>query len=191
MFWRATALSRQMTGGATPIPAAGPVPPEPTTSIGRSSFVGGLSRLPPAPIQQPLSSALAAPTKSAPKRGNGKQTVLAALQLRAGGSSSLTPAHQRQPPAKQVLNLSSLPVLLTPVGQSQEPERVLAPTPTDNLSGSLGKNKTLVCQTRPPAKRQWRAGRKAACKTKAVSKNLRAKAPAQIRMDSPSLVDGR
>jgi hypothetical protein len=124
------------------------------------------------------------------KLGSEKQTASEEQVLTVAGSKSPIPARQRHQPAKQALNHSSLPVLLTPAVQSSEQEPAFALTPTDNQSGNLGKSKTPASPTRQRAKPQRKTGRKAVSKTKAASKNSRAKAPAQIPTDSPYSVDG-
>jgi hypothetical protein len=124
------------------------------------------SQTEPAPAQIPTDS---------PSGVHGKHKALAPLTLQ---------------PAKQALNHSSLPVLLTPAVQSSEQEPAFALTLMDNQSGNLGKSKTPASPTRQRAKPQRKTGRKAVSKTKAASKNSRAKAPAQIPTDSPYSVDG-
>jgi hypothetical protein len=144
----------------------------------------------PALTPQSQSSDHAPSTSTGQKLGSEKQTASAGRVLTAAGSKSPIPARQRRQPAKQALNHSSLPVLLTPAAQSNEQEPASALTPMGNQSGNLGKSKTVASQTRQRAKPQQKAGQKAVSKTKAASKNLRAKAPAQIPTDSPYSVDG-
>jgi hypothetical protein len=175
-----------------PTPPAGPAPLEHTALHGnKPSALHTNHQHLPVRLPQSLSSGHALSISTEQKLGSKTLSALLELLRQVRGSKPRIPAHQFLQPAKQALNHSSLPVLLTPAAQSSEQEPVSALTPTDNQSGNLGKSKTVASPTRQRAKPQRKTGRKAVSKTKVASKNSRAKAPAQTLTDSRFLVCGR
>jgi len=194
MRWlsRATALILRVMGGATQTQRAGPVRLEPTHPHGSNSSALDTSRQRLyARLPRSLSNGHALSISTEQKPGSKTLSALLELLRQARGSNSRTPARQRLQLAKQALNPSSSPAPLTPAAQFSEQEPASVLTHTDNPSGNLGKSKTVAFLTLQPAKPQRKTGRKAVSKTKAASKSLRAKALAQIHMDSRFLVCGR
>jgi hypothetical protein len=193
MRWlsRATAFILRVMGGATQTQRAGPVRLEPIPLHGSNSFALDTSRQRLyARLPRSLSNGHALSISTEQKHGSKTLSALLELLRQVRGSKPRIPAHQFLQPAKQALNHSSLPAPLTPAAQFSEQEPASALTPTDNQSGNLGKSKTLASLTLQPAKPQRKTGRKAVSKTKAASKSLRAKAPAQIHTDSLYSVAG-
>ena len=113
------------------------------------------------------------------------------------GSKPTALATSRQPqssrprlPARPAPRASQEPVLPIPQGLLSASAKAPALTPTDSLSGDLGKPKAPAPQTRPPAKSAQRPKQKPAKRGSSGKKTSAAKAPVPTPTASPSGVNG-
>ena len=190
MRWLKAAIARLRQtlslGTATPTSSAGPVHPEPTPSLGSKPTV-------PATSLQPQSNRPRLPAKPAPRVSR-----VVALPIPLG----LLPTYDKAPaqtptgnqsgdlgkpkaaaslipqPAKPVRKAKQVVAQSTPLGLLPAADKALAPTPTGNQSGDLGKPKATAPRTRQPAKPAAKPKQKPAKRASSGKKTTRAKASA-------------